>query len=145
MRWGWNEDVERPRGPSVPIEPHQWTLTKLALNDDALIVDMTESDEKNLEASGLDPRSHALVRIGALLALGASPASYASVVRLAERAGVSPGEIAGVLVAVAPYIGIARTVSAAPELALALGFDVDDLIERGLDRPGGVMTRLEAE
>jgi hypothetical protein len=38
-----------------------------------------------------------------------------------------------VLVAVAPYIGIARTVSAAPELALALGFDVDDVIERDRD------------
>ncbi len=120
----------------MPIEPYQWSLTKLALNDDAMIADMTESDEKNLEASGLDPRSHALVRIGALLALGASPASYGSVVRLAERAGVSPREIAGVLVAVAPHIGIARTVYAAPELALALGFDVDDLIERRLDRPG---------
>jgi alkylhydroperoxidase/carboxymuconolactone decarboxylase family protein YurZ len=120
-------------------------LTKLALNDDALIVDMTESDEKNLTASGLDPRSRALVRIGALLALGASPASYASVVRLAERAGVSAHEVVGVLVAVAPYIGIARTVSAAPELALAVGFDVDDLIERDLDRPGGIGASIDAE
>ena len=137
--------VERSRGPSGPIEPFQWTLTKLALNDDALISEVTESDEKNLEASGLEPRSHALVRIGALLALGASSASYASVVRLAERAGVSPREIAGVLVAVAPYIGIARTVSAAPEFALALGFDVDDLIERGLDRPGGIEGQLEVK
>ena len=65
--------------------------------------------------------------------VGGKIASYASVVRLAERAGVSAAEIVGVLVAVAPYIGIARTVSAAPELALAVGFDVDDLIERDRD------------
>jgi alkylhydroperoxidase/carboxymuconolactone decarboxylase family protein YurZ len=120
-------------------------LTRLALNDDALIVDMTESEEKNLAESGLDPRSHALVRLGALLALGAAPASYASIVRLAEGAGASPHELVGVLVAVAPYIGIARTVSAAPNLALAVGFDVDDLIERGLDRPGRIEAPLEAE
>ena len=117
----------------VPPRSHEWTLTKLALNDDALIEQLTESDAANLEASGLDPRAHALVRIGALLALDAAPASYASVVRLAERAGVSVSEIVGVLVAVAPYIGIARTVSAAPELALAVGFDVDDVIERDRD------------
>jgi hypothetical protein len=52
--------------------------------------------------------------------------------------------IAGLLVAVAPSIGIARTVYAAPELALVLGFDVDDLIERGLDRPGAITTAHEA-
>jgi alkylhydroperoxidase/carboxymuconolactone decarboxylase family protein YurZ len=120
---------------TAPVESHEWTLTKLALNDEAFIEKLTESDAANLEASGLDPRTHALVRIGALLALDAAPASYASVVRLAERAGVSAREIVGVLIAVAPYIGIARTVSAAPELALAVGFDVDDLIERDRDMP----------
>jgi alkylhydroperoxidase/carboxymuconolactone decarboxylase family protein YurZ len=120
-------------------------LTRLALNDDALLMDMTESEEKNLAVSGLDPRSHALVRLGAVLALGGSPASYASIVRLAEGTGASPDELVGVLVAVAPYIGIARTVSAAPDLALAVGFDVDDIIERGLDRPGGIGAPLETE
>jgi alkylhydroperoxidase/carboxymuconolactone decarboxylase family protein YurZ len=128
--------VERRLGPTAQVGSHEWTLTKLALNDDVLIANLTESDAANLEASGLDPRAHALVRIGALLALDAAPASYASVVRLAERAGVSASEVVGVLVAVAPYIGIARTVSAAPELALAVGFDVDDVIERDRDSSG---------
>ena len=125
--------MERRIGSTEPVGPHEWTLTKLALNDDALIAALTESDAANLEASGLDPRAHALVRIGALLALDAAPASYASAVRLAERAGVSVPEIVGVLVAVAPCIGVARTVSAAPDLALAVGFDVDDVIERDRD------------
>ncbi len=115
------------------MRSYEWTLTKLALNDDDLISSLTASDEANLATSGLDPPAQALVRIGALLASDAASASYAAVVRLAERAGVSAQEIVGVLVAVAPYIGIARTVSAAPELALALGFDVDDVIERDRD------------
>lgn len=127
--------MERRSVPTVPLGSHEWTLTRLALNDEDFIAALTESDEANLEASGLDARAHALVRIGALLALDAAPASYASVVRLAERAGVSPSEIVGVLVAVAPTIGIARTVSAAPELALAVGFDVNDVIEGTRDRP----------
>lgn len=122
--------------PTAPLESYGWTLTKLALNDDALIAELTDSDEANLEASGLDPRAHALVRLGALLALDASPAAYASVVRLAIRAGVSIPEIVGVLVAVIPSIGIARAVSAAPDLALAVGFDVDDVIERDRDHLG---------
>jgi hypothetical protein len=42
-----------------------------------------------------------------------------------------------VLVAVSPQIGIARTVSAAPDLALALGFDVDDVLERDRDTLDG--------
>lgn len=125
--------VERRAESTRPTRPHEWTLTKLALNDDDLISSLTGSDAANLAASGLDSRAHALVRIGALLAADAASPSYASVVRLAERAGVSAQEIVGVLVAVAPHIGIARTVSAAPELALALGFDVDDVIERDRD------------
>lgn len=126
--------MEQRVGSVEPLRSHEWTLTKLALNDDDLIASLTESDAANLEASGLDARAHALVRIGALLALDAAPPAYASVVRLAERAGVSVPEIVGVLVAIAPCIGVARTVSAAPELALALGFDVDDVIERDRDR-----------
>ena len=126
----WNVVPDR-FGPPTPDE---WTLTKLALNDDELIMALTGSDAANLEASGLDARAHALVRIGALLALDAAPPAYASVVRLAERAGVSAPEIVGVLVAVAPCIGTARAVSAAPELALAMGFDVNDVIERTRDR-----------
>ena len=130
--------MEHERERPSAVAPHEWILTKLALNDDSLIAGLTESDAANLDASGLDPRTHALVRMGALLALDAAPASYGAVVRLAERAGVSGSEIVGVLVAVIPYIGIARTVSAAPELALAVGFDVNDVIEGDRDVAGSV-------
>jgi hypothetical protein len=119
---------------SRSIQPHDWVLTRLALNDDVLIGEINRSEATNLAASEPDPRSQALVQMGALLASDASPAAYASVVRKAERAGVTAAEIAGVLVAVSPLIGIVRTVSAAPGLALALGFDVDDVLEGDRDR-----------
>ena len=45
------------------------------------------------------------------------------------KAGASYDEIVGVLVAVIPIVGVARVVSAAPNLALALGYDVPDALE----------------
>ena len=38
-------------------------------------------------------------------------------------------EIVGTLIAVAPIVGTARVVSAAPELALALGYDIEAALE----------------
>lgn len=46
-------------------------------------------------------------------------------VELADRAGASQEEIVGVLLAIAPVVGQARTVAVAPRLALALGYDVE--------------------
>ena len=49
---------------------------------------------------------------------------------MALAAGASVDEIVGTLVAVAPDVGIVRAVAAAPELALALGYDVYAAFER---------------
>jgi 4-carboxymuconolactone decarboxylase len=77
--------------------------------------------EGALEASTLPATTVALVRIATLIALDAPPASYGRQVGLALDAGSSPEDILGVLQAVAPYVGTARVVAAAPELMLALG------------------------
>jgi hypothetical protein len=42
---------------------------------------------------------------------------------------VSYDEIVGTLIAVIPIVGVARVVSAAPNLALALGYDVAEALE----------------
>ncbi len=63
----------------------------------------------------------ALVRIATLIALDAPPASYGRQVAIALEAGASAEDILGVLRAVAPQVGTARVVAAAPELMLALG------------------------
>ena len=62
-------------------------------------------------------------------AVDAAPISYQSSVELALAAGATVDEIVGCLIAVAPIIGLARVVSAAPELALALGYDVEAALE----------------
>jgi 4-carboxymuconolactone decarboxylase len=74
----------------------------------------------NFPASGLDKKSFMLARLAALVTLGADEFSFVSNVNTAIEWGVTPDEIAGVLIAVMPMIGTARIVQAAPRIAAAL-------------------------
>jgi len=87
--------------------------------------------EAQLEATGLDARTFALVKIAALIAIEAPPASYAWQVANALDDGATPEDILGVLRAVAPQVGGPRVVSAAPEIMLALGLALPDMPEVG--------------
>ena len=71
----------------------------------------------------LMPKVDLLVRLGALVAVGAATASLRRTVQLALAAGATETEIVGVLVAVAPTVGLARVVATAPKLAIAIGYD----------------------
>jgi 4-carboxymuconolactone decarboxylase len=88
----------------------------------------------------LEPKTRALVCLAAYVALDASAQAYQLAVEAARRSAASPDEMIGVLFAVAPAVGVARVVSAAPKLASAMGFDVDRAIEHlttnGSDAPG---------
>ena len=96
-------------------------LAELALGDPELLGEGLEMRAKLLRQSGLDPRSFALVKIAALMALDAPPASYLWQVGNALDDGVTAEDLIGVLRAVAPQIGGPKTVAAAPELMVALG------------------------
>jgi alkylhydroperoxidase/carboxymuconolactone decarboxylase family protein YurZ len=76
--------------------------------------------------SGLDSRSYALVKIAALIAMDAPPASYVWQVANALQEGASPEDILGILIAVAPQVGGPRIVAAAPEIMVALGLTLPD-------------------
>jgi len=101
----------------------------MALHDDHLIRSMLAIPPGHVEASELDSKSCALVRLGALLALDAECASYQWGIQWALAAGATAEEIVGTLMAVAPLTGVARVVAAAPEFGLALGYDVDAALE----------------
>jgi len=77
--------------------------------------------ESGAESSPLPASTIALVRVATLIALDAPPASYGRQVAIALEAGATPGDMLAVLRAVAPQVGMARVVAAAPELMLALG------------------------
>jgi 4-carboxymuconolactone decarboxylase len=73
------------------------------------------------DTSALPATTVSLVRIATLIALDAPPASYGRQVTNALEAGATAEDILGVLRAVAPHVGMARVVAAAPEIMLALG------------------------
>ena len=100
---------------------YKTTLRKLALRDDRYV--------GALLASKACPDEGALVQIGALVAVDAAPPSYMSVAEAALDAGVTHEELVGALLVVLPVVGIPRLVSAAPNLGLALGYDVGHALE----------------
>jgi 4-carboxymuconolactone decarboxylase len=87
--------------------------------------------EAQLEATGLDERTFALVKIASLIALDAPPASYAWQVANAVKSGVTAADILGVLRAVAPQVGGPKVIAAAPEIMLALGLSLPEGAEPG--------------
>lgn len=107
----------------------EWTvedqIAGMARGDYGFLEAAVALREQNLVNSGLDPRTHALVKVAALVALDAPPASYVWQVAGALDAGVTPDELLGVLVAVAPQVGGPRVVAAAAEIAFALDITVE--------------------
>jgi alkylhydroperoxidase/carboxymuconolactone decarboxylase family protein YurZ len=112
-----------------PVQHYEKTLAKLAIADDAYYETLLARESSNLAESHLDQKTHALVRLGALVAIGAEYPGYMWTVDAARRRGATDDEMVGCLIAVLPALGVARTVSAAPKLALALGYDVTSALE----------------
>lgn len=110
------------------MHEHEEILLKLSVRDDAYI-DMLLSHERASAASHLDPKTEALVRVGALVAVDAAPPSYMQAIECARTSSASNEQIVGCLIAILPVVGVARVVSAAPKIGLALGYDVDAALE----------------
>ena len=111
------------------MQKHEITLCKIAIADDKYVEEVLSNDRANLTASTLDAKAHALVRLGALIAIDAEAPAYMWTLQAARRAGASDDELVGCLLAALPTVGVARIVSAAPKLGLAMGFDVASALE----------------
>jgi alkylhydroperoxidase/carboxymuconolactone decarboxylase family protein YurZ len=79
----------------------------------------------SIEATELDEKSLMLVRIAALVAVDAPPASYLMNLGAAAELGIGEAEVRGVLTAVAPIVGTPKVVAAAGNIARALGLAID--------------------
>jgi alkylhydroperoxidase/carboxymuconolactone decarboxylase family protein YurZ len=108
----------------VGAETHQ-TLSGVSSGSTDVLETAIGLREADLKFSGLDPRAFALVKIAALIALDAPPASYAWQIGNALEDGVTPEDIVGVLRAVAPQVGGPRTVAAAAEIMVSLGLPLE--------------------
>jgi len=79
----------------------------------------------SLEATNLDAESTMLVRIAALAAVDAPPASYLLNLGAAADIGIGEDEVRGVLAAIAPIIGTARVASATGNIVRALAIAIE--------------------
>jgi alkylhydroperoxidase/carboxymuconolactone decarboxylase family protein YurZ len=87
--------------------------------------------------ASLDSKTDALVRIGALIAMGAAPCAYDDAVKSARSQGASVTEVVGALIAVSATVGTARVVLASDALSSALGYDIDAALEDRTPRAAG--------
>ena len=101
-------------------------LRLLAINDEHFAEDLVTG----VESAKLDPKTLALARLGALVGVGGAVPSYGAEVDAAVSAGATAAEIVEVLLGVVSVVGLPSVVAAAPSLAMALGYDVDDALEQ---------------
>ena len=88
-------------------------LRLLALNDERLTDDLVNPSGEG--CSDLDPKTLALVRLAALVAVGGALPSYGAESDAAVNAGASAEEIVAVLTGVAPIVGLADRRRRGPE------------------------------
>lgn len=100
-------------------------LRLLSVNDEASVGQVLSGRDAKGIGDALGPKVNLLVRLGALLALGAPTNAVKATVAQSVEAGATEEEIIDVLVTVAPTVGLARVVASAPRLAMALGYDID--------------------
>jgi hypothetical protein len=86
---------------------------------------MASMTAESLEASSLDPASIMSVRLAALVATGASPASYALNLAAASDVGLDAEDVRGVLTAIAPIVGTPRIVAATGDIVQAIGVAIE--------------------
>ena len=101
-------------------------LRLLAINDEHF----AEEGVTPVGSARLDPKTVALVRIAALVAVGGAVPSYGAEVDAAVSAGATAAEIVEVLLDIVSVVGLPCVVAAAPNMGLALGYDINDALEQ---------------
>ena len=107
----------------------QDTLRRLAIIDEGFVTSEAALGLGQTGITSLDPKTAALLQLGAAVASGSPAACLAWSTGAALAAGANEDEIADVLLAIAPVAGLGRVVAAAPEVATALDYDIAAALE----------------
>jgi 4-carboxymuconolactone decarboxylase len=107
----------------------QETLRRLAMIDEGFVDYQAGLRLGLAAASALDPKTVALLQVGAAAAIGSPAVCLEWSAGRALAAGATEDEIADVLLAIAPVTGLGRVVCAAPDVATALGYDIAAALE----------------
>jgi hypothetical protein len=93
---------------------------------DTLVLDLIKKmTADSIEASRLDARELMLVRIAALVATDAPPASYLVNLEAATKFEIELEDVRGILAAITPIVGTPRIVAATGNIMRALGFAIE--------------------
>jgi len=103
----------------------QEILRKLAIIDEGFVEDHAGLGLGLPASRLLDHKTTALVRVGALVAIGSPAVCLEWSTTRALAAGASEDEVIDVLLAIAPVAGLGRVTGAVPGVAAALGYDVE--------------------
>lgn len=107
------------------------TLRRLAIFDEGFVEAGFGLDLG--QTSALDARTVALLQVAVSVAIGSSAVCLQWSAARALAAGATKDEITDVLLAIVPVAGLGRVVSAAPEVATALDYDVEAALEEPND------------
>jgi 4-carboxymuconolactone decarboxylase len=103
----------------------QDVLRKLAMVNESFVEDKAGLRLRSPSARFLDLKTAALVRVGALAAIGAPGVCLEWSTTQALAAGATEDEISDVLLVIAPAVGLGRVVGAVTDVADGLGYDVE--------------------
>jgi 4-carboxymuconolactone decarboxylase len=107
----------------------QETLRRLAMIDEGFVEDQAGLGLGLVKTSALDPKTAALLQVGVSVAIGSPAVCLEWSTGRALAAGATEEEVADVLLAITPVAGLGRVVAAAPDVAIALGYDVAAALE----------------
>jgi 4-carboxymuconolactone decarboxylase len=119
------------------VDPAEELLRRLAVNDEKALGMVLTRRVGGDRRTNLGPKVELLVRLAALLAVGAATPSLREAVDQASAEGATAGEIVDVLVAVGPAVGLASLVASAPKLAMAIGYDLENGHDAGVEAHNG--------
>jgi 4-carboxymuconolactone decarboxylase len=107
----------------------QETLRRLSIIDEGFVEGEAGLRLGSVNTSALDLKTAALLQVGVAVAIGSSAVCLEWSAGRALAAGATEDEIADILLAVVPVAGLGRAVSAAPDVATALGYDIAAALE----------------
>jgi alkylhydroperoxidase/carboxymuconolactone decarboxylase family protein YurZ len=103
----------------------QEILRRLAVIDESFVDDRAWLRISFPRSRFLDPKTAALVQVGALVAIGSPGVCVEWSTTRALAAGATQDEVTDVLLAIAPAVGLGRVTGAVTDVAAALGYDVE--------------------
>ncbi len=104
-------------------------MRRLAMIDEGFVEDQAGLRVGLAGTSALDARIAALLQVAVSVAIGSPTLCLGWSVGRALAAGATEDEIADVLLAITPVAGLGRVAAAAPDVAIALGYDIAAALE----------------